>query len=341
MEQSQLIWWTAGSVSDTIIAADVLPEFDRILNIGSGEDLSWVAKLEKVLEPGKDILVTEQEVLTALEDAQSAGNDSEVALIRPPLETGTLMVLIPAGEFQMGSNDGSGDERPVHTVYLNAFYMDIYEVTNAEFKAFVDANPQWGQGRISSRYHNGDYLSGWDEDDYPAGKDDHPVTWVSWYAAAAYAQWAEKRLPTEAEWEKAARGGLADKAYPWGDNLTHDNANDWGTGGRDQWDQSTAPVGSFDPNGYGLYDMAGNVWEWCLDEYDANFYAMSDRNNPIASDTIAYIMYNFTSVTTARVLRGGSWYFSDYYLRVAIRLRVNPSVTLYNVGFRCARSVSP
>ena len=340
MEQSQLIWWTAGSVSDTIIAADVLPEFDRILNIGSGEDLSWVAKLEKVLEPGKDILVTEQEVLTALEDAQSAGNDSEVALIRPPLETGTLMVLIPAGEFQMGSNDGSGDERPVHTVYLNAFYMDIYEVTNAEFKAFVDANPQWGQGRISSRYHDGDYLSGWDEDDYPAGKDDHPVTWVSWYAAAAYAQWAEKRLPTEAEWEKAARGGLADKAYPWGDNLTHDNANYWGTGGRDQWDQSTAPVGSFDPNGYGLYDMAGNVWEWCLDEYDANFYAMSDRNNPIASDTIAYVMYNFTSVTTARVLRGGSWIDFDSYLRVAYRNRIAPTVTLSNVGFRCARSVS-
>jgi len=191
---------------------------------------------------------------------------------------GAEMVLISAGEFQMG--DGSIDEKPVHTVYLNAFYMDVYEVTNTQFKKFIDANPQWRKDRISRQYHDGDYLKDWNGDNYPNGKGKHPVILVSWYAANAYAEWAGKRLPTEAEWEKAARGGLVGKKYPWGDNISHDYANYSGTGGRDQWWKGTAPVGSFSPNGYGLYDMAGNVKEWCLDWYDSDYYSSSPRENP-------------------------------------------------------------
>lgn len=119
------------------------------------------------------------------------------------------MVLIPAGEFRMGSNDNEAEEseKPVHTVYLDVFYMDVYEVTNAEYKKFIDANPEWGKDRIPDDYHFGNYLKHWDGNNYPSGKGAHPVVHVSWYGAMAYSQWVGKRLPTEAEWEKAARGG--------------------------------------------------------------------------------------------------------------------------------------
>ena len=117
------------------------------------------------------------------------------------------MVLIPAGEFQMGSDnpDGELDEKPIHTVYVDAFYMDKYQVTYAQYKKFVDANPEWQKGSwwkseegIEKRFHDGDYLKDWDGNNYPKGKDNYPVTHVSWYAAMAYAKWAGKRLPTEA-----------------------------------------------------------------------------------------------------------------------------------------------
>ena len=183
----------------------------------------------------------------------------------------TDTVLIPAGEFQMG-NDGSDaedDEKPVHTVYVDAFYIDKYEVTNVEYKKFVDANPQWQKGRIPRKYHDGDYLKHWDGNNYPSSKGNHPVVYVSWYAAMAYAQWHGKRLPIEAEWEKAARGGLVGKKYVWGSSLDANKAN-YGENVGD-----TTPVATYDANGYGLYDMTGNVWEWCLDEYNADFYSTS------------------------------------------------------------------
>ena len=113
------------------------------------------------------------------------------------------MVLIPAGEFEMGSDTGKNNERPVHTVYLDAFYMDMYEVTNAQYKVFIEANPEWQKENIPPAFHDGVYLRLWDGNTYPEGKADHPVIYVSWYAAMAYAEWAGKRLPTEAEWEKA------------------------------------------------------------------------------------------------------------------------------------------
>ena len=245
------------------------------------------------------------------------------------------MVLIPAGEFQMGSNDGESGEKPVHTVYVDAFYMDIYEVTNAQYKQFVDANPQWRKDRISSAYHWGSYLEHWSGNSYPSGKGNHPVTNVSWYAAMAYAEWAEKRLPTEAEWEKAARGGLVGKKYPWGDSIDSSKANCDGNV------EDTTPIGSYPSNGYGLYDMTGNVSEWCLDGYDAYFHNNSPRRNPIGgADSITDLTSNFTNITSLRVVRGGSWNSPPYYLRVSHRGNLKPSVALTSnyVGFRCARA---
>ena len=257
------------------------------------------------------------------------------------------MVLIPAGTFQMGSTDedASEHEQPVHTVHLDAFYMDIYEVTNAQYKVFVDANPPWQKDKIKDkideRVHWGGYLDSWDGNNYPSGKADHPVVHVSWYAAVAYAQWVGKRLPTEAEWEYAARGRLAGQKYPWGDTITPANAN-YGEHVGD-----TTPVGQYAANGYGLYDMSGNVWEWCLDAYDADFYAASHNSqNPLAgAATIKEILDTFTSIPTdpSRVLRGGSWRFLAQNLRVAYRLSGGPSWTGTNDddGLRCVRAVTP
>ena len=246
------------------------------------------------------------------------------------------MVLIPAGEFQMGSNDSeaSNDEQPVHTVYVDAFYMDKYEVTNAQFKKFVDANPQWQKDRISRVYHDGNYLKRWSGNSYPSGKGNHPVVNVSWYAAMAYAQWAGKRLPTEAEWEKAARGGLVGKKYPWGDTIDANKANYGYNVGY------TTPVGSYTPNGYGLHDMAGNVWEWCVDAYEHDFYARSARQNPIAGKEVGK---DFARVQDhiRRVLRGGSWFSAERLLRAATRHDFTPTVTYSLIGFRCARDITP
>ena len=247
------------------------------------------------------------------------------------------MVLIPAGEFQMGSNenDAENDEKPMHTIYVDAFYIDKYEVTNAQYKKFTDANPQWQKGRIPRKYHDGDYLKDWDGNNYPPSKGNHPVVYVSWYAAMAYAQWAGKRLPTEAEWEKAARGGLAGKKYTWGNLFDSSKAN-YGENIGD-----TTAVGIYPANGYGLYDMTGNVWEWCLDEYEANFYSISPGHNPLAGGTVNNIVSDFTNVKSVRVLRGGSWVSNIKFVRVSDRTRFTPKITNKARGFRCVRGVAP
>ena len=245
------------------------------------------------------------------------------------------MVSIPAGEFEMGSNDpeAENNEQPVHTVSIDAFFMDEHEVTNLEYKKFVLANPRWGKDRIEKRFHNGNYLKHWNANNYPSGKSNHPVVYVSWYAAMAYAGWVEKRLPTEAEWEYAARGGLAGKKYPNGDVIDAGKANfDRNVG-------DTTAVGKYPANGYGLFDMAGNVWEWCLDEYDANFYFGSPGKNPLSgANSVDWVITNFTNVKTNRVLRGGSWGNNPKNQRVANRLRINPTDTGFLSGFRCARA---
>ena len=148
-------------------------------------------------------------------------------LEQPAVHTIGEVALIPAGEFQMGGSDSDAevDEHPVHTVDVEAFYIDKYEVTNAQYKKFADANPQWQKDNIPHKFHNGKYLNLWQDNTYPPGKENHPVVYVSWYAAMAYAKWAGKRLPTEAEWEKAARGGVVGIKYPWGDLIDPSKAN--------------------------------------------------------------------------------------------------------------------
>ncbi|HIN75890.1 MAG TPA: formylglycine-generating enzyme family protein [Rhodospirillales bacterium] len=225
---------------------------------------------------------------------------------------GAKMALIPAGIFEMGdhSNEGYSNERPVHRVELDAFYMDVNEVTVGQFREFVN--------------QSGDSYNKWNDVARYSPGDDYPMIYVSWDDATAYAEWAGKRLPTEAEWEYAARGGLSGKRYPWGDEITHDDANYTGLGGKDKWDRQNAPVGSFDANGYGLNDMAGNVWEWCADRYSRGYYATSPLKNPTGPDTGLY-----------RVLRGGSWVNNSNGLRAAYRNVDAPAYAYGLIGFRC------
>ena len=277
---------------------------------------------------------------------------SEPTFVTPKQETATIptpvpkpvtplvpsdMILIPAGDFQMGSNNNT-DEKPVHTVYIDAFYIDKYEVTNAQYKAFVDTNPQWRKDRIPSAYHNGNYLKHWNGNNHPSEKGNHPVAYVSWYGAMAYAQWTGKRLPTEAEWEKAARGGKSGLQYPWGNTISNGQAN-YGNHVGD-----TTVVGNYAANGYGLYDMAGNVLEWCLDAYYSDFYFSSPHRNPLGGvntiENADLVISDFVKVTTTRVARGGAWYNTEVQnVRVAYRNRVPPTLTNIALGFRCVKVV--
>ena len=257
------------------------------------------------------------------------------------------MTLIPSGDFQMGSNEivAYNDEKPVHTVYLDAFNIDKYPVTNAQYKAFVDANPEWCKPtkwyqqrksdfiHIQKSLHDGDYLKNWNYNDFPRGEADHPVTWVSWYAAMAYAKWVGKRLPTEAEWEKAARGGLTGMKYPWGDSIDSSYLN------FDAYVGMTTAIGKYPANGYGLHDIVGNVFEWCLDRWNKSFYRHSPQINPISGESITAAVNNFTDIRSSRILRGGSCVSTPQNVRVAYRSRNTPRCTCFSIGFRCVKPV--
>lgn len=254
---------------------------------------------------------------------------------------GSIMIFIPASSFIMGSplGEGSDDEYPQPGVYLDAFYIDKYEVTNREYMKFVEATgdhyPEWMKpgSKYNIRTGSDDYYKKLgDALTVPA----HPVVGISWNDAVAYCRWVGKRLPTEAEWEKAARGTDGRK-YPWG-NSEPDSGGfyraNWGEGSDHKvWKQDgykyTAPAGSF-PRGaspYGVMDMAGNVWEWCSDWYDETYYGSGPDNNPKGP------IYG-----TSRVVRGGSWSLSAYDCRCATRLSGTPTFSGYDVGFRCAIS---
>ena len=254
----------------------------------------------------------------------------------PPPFPSTEIETIHAGEFQMGSDniDAEDDEQPVRSIYLDTFYIDRYEVTNAQYKQFVDANPKWQKDRIPSEYHDGDYLKHWERNNYPQGKKNHPVVYVSWYAAMAYADWAGKRLPTEAEWEKAARGGLEGQVYPWGNSIDLSKANYSGEIG------DTTPVGNYPANAYGLYDMAGNAWEWCLDVYETDFYTRAPRRNPIAGGLLTEIVEAYHTVRGSRVLRSGYWDNPAVFVRVADRYKRSPDSAHRGAGFRCVMSLT-
>lgn len=242
-----------------------------------------------------------------------------------PLSPTNDMVLIPDGEFLMGSNYGDPDETPIHKVYLDAFYIDKYEVTNLQFSEFLNQKGNQEEGGVAwlntsdedcvIEYRNGKYQP-------KSGYENHPVIEVSWFGAMAYAEWAGKRLPTEAEWEKVAIGGLAGKKYPWGDSIDSSRANYGENVGQ------TTPVGRYPPNNYGLYNMGGNVCEWVSDWYGEDYYSSSDSyRNPQGP--------NYGS---ERVIRGAGWSHDARYLRCASRNYVNPDSTSNHLGFRCAKS---
>jgi iron(II)-dependent oxidoreductase len=236
---------------------------------------------------------------------------------------GALMVLIPAGDFFMGNPDEDElyyDENPCHTVYLDAFWIDCYEVTNRLYKQFIDETGH----RIPHVEAAWAEPYNWEYKTYPPGKADFPVVLVSWEDAVAYATWAGKRLPTEAEWEKAARGGLVKHAYPWGEKIDVQHAN--------YFTSITAknemqPVGAFLPNPFGIYDIAGNVWEWCSDWYGKTYYRRSHAANPSGPKEGLY-----------RVYRSGAWTNRAEQLRCSERGRNVPIHRSHTIGFRCAKS---
>ena len=224
------------------------------------------------------------------------------------------MVRIPAGKFRMGANEKFYDEKPVHTVHLDAYSMDKYEVTNRQYGEFMKATE-----RAAPKY--------WEERRY--NQPDQPVVGVTWYDAEAYCKWAGKRLPTEAEWEKAARGTDSRK-WPWGNEWDEKKCNWYDLDGSKDGYRYPAPVGSF-PSGvspYKVHDMAGNVWEWVNDWYDKTYYSQSPKRNPTGPD----------SGTSGKVLRGGSWIIMPFSLRTAYRNRSNLDYTFINIGFRCSRT---
>jgi formylglycine-generating enzyme required for sulfatase activity len=236
---------------------------------------------------------------------------------------GMTLVYVPAGEFLMGSADSDGDadndEKPQHRVYLDAFWMDRTEVTKDQYQQCVAA------GKCAAPSCRG------------TGQGNHPVVCVSWQDAADYCTWAGRRLPTEAEWEKAARGTDGRK-YPWGNqgvagnllNFCDSNCGyDWRDNSVNDGYRETAPVGSY-PAGassYGALDMAGNVWEWVGDWYDEKYYAGSPARNPTGPAS-----------GQARVVRGGSCSDGQGFVRAAVRYRYVPDFRDVCVGFRCARS---
>lgn len=277
------------------------------------------------------------------------------------------MLRVPGGEFAMGDHDGDGypgdGEGPVHQVRLPAFRIDATAVTNAEFAAFVDDTGHLSDAEdlgVGAVFHlavaprsphvthalegtpwwlavrGADWRHPEGPDSSVADRADHPVVHVSWRDAAAYAAWAGKRLPTEAEWEHAARGGLDGARYPWGDERTPDGTwrcNIWqGDFPRansldDGW-LTTAPVASYEPNGFGLHQAVGNVWEWCADWFDPTYYRRSPRDSPQGPAS-----------GDLRVMRGGSYLCHDSYCRryrVAARSGNTPDSASANLGFRCA-----
>jgi formylglycine-generating enzyme required for sulfatase activity len=300
------------------------------------------------------------------------------------------MVWIPGGWFSMGSEEWPAT-LPIHKVYVDGFWMDRTEVTNAQFAAFVEATgyvtiaerkpdpsrylrepneplsevaqapfsfvfsllPPSRSAVTNERIPNGWWAvpgACWRHPEGPGshitGRENHPAVHISWFDAVAYAKWANKRLPTEAEWEFAARGGLNRKPYCWGDEATPGGkfmANYWQgqfpvINTKADGFETTAPVGSYPPNGYGLYDMAGNAWEWCEDWYKDDYYEESPERNPQGP---ASSFNPLEPGTQFRVQRGGSFLCADDFCRRYVpgaRHPGDPGSPASHTGFRCVRS---
>jgi formylglycine-generating enzyme required for sulfatase activity len=237
----------------------------------------------------------------------------------------TEMIIIPEGAFQRGSNQGGRDEAPRHQIHLSAFAMDLHPVTNEQFVRFLEAmgGEKDGNNNDMIRLRESRIKRSGGKLNIESGYARHPVVGVTWYGASAYAKWVGKRLPTEAEWEIAACGGAEDALYPTGKNIERTQANFFSS--------DTTAVMSYPPNCYGLYDMAGNVYEWCNDWYDYHYYDLSvqEPDNPKGPLQGVY-----------RILRGGCWKSLKEDMRCSHRHRNNPGTMNGTYGFRCAADVS-
>lgn len=227
---------------------------------------------------------------------------------------GAPMLLVPAGEFVMGSEKGDEDEAPAHRVYLNAFYIDKFEVTNGRFAKYVEtiqSEPPWGFA----------------DKETPVIHAERPVRWVNWMDAMGYCLWLGKRLPTEAEWEKAARG-TDERTYPWGNDPPTPVHAVYGL--KEGGAETVSVIGNhhIGQSPYGVQDLAGNLYEWVMDWYADNFYSNSPVVNPRGPGE-----------GSAKVQRGGSYINTPYRLRSSFRTKGNPTEQDPNVGFRCAQDV--
>jgi sulfatase modifying factor 1 len=249
------------------------------------------------------------------------------------------LARIPAGDFLMGASDAEADERPVHRVYVSEFFIGRFPVTQDDYARFVRATgypaPEVralplvtsGGRDVMFRELAAPYV--WDNHVPPPGHGSHPVVLVRYDDAMAYCRWLSEaigrvaRLPTEAEWEKAARGGIEGRRYPWGDDIDSSNGN-FLVDRSVKRERGTRPTGTYAPNAYGLYDMAGNVWEWVLDWYGSDYYSISEPRDPLGPEA-----------GTMRIVRGGSWVNEDVtMLRCAYRHKVPPDTYAYSIGFR-------
>lgn len=249
------------------------------------------------------------------------------------------LARIPAGEFLMGSADAEDDQRPVHRVYVSEFFIGRFPVTQDEYARFVRATGHpapavRGLPLITAGGRDGVFKANaapyvWVNGEPDAGHGSHPVVLIKYEDALAYCTWLSQtlnrsvRLPTEAEWEKAARGGVDGLQYPWGDDIDPSRCN-FLVDPSMKHQRSTRPTGTYPPNPYGLYDMAGNVWEWVSDWYSADYYASSEMRDPRGPQSGAM-----------RIVRGGSWVNEDVgMLRCAYRHKVPPDTYAYSIGFR-------
>ena len=258
-------------------------------------------------------------------------------LMMPLLRVHHEMVRLPGGAFRMGedpekllaefANAGPGlrsmllTATPAHEVTIPPFLLDRHEVTNGQFQKFVRASPKWNPEAVG-----GNYLRHWRGGSFPDGESDYPVVFVTWDAAMAYSRWAGKRLPSEAEWEFAARGGQPNPRYPWGDEKPAPDRANFAESGI----HHPVPVGSYPPNPYGVYDLAGNVWEFCLDPWKERY-----PNGPQHQSRSGLRRMQET-VSSRRVIRGGSYDGSAFNLRVAARDSHRAGDAAAHVGFRCA-----